>query len=127
MEYNELKNKLNRLVQERNEIMNDCAKEGLPFSKYMEKVTNVCTNIYLVEQEMRLFQTPTMEYGKKWKGVSYEIDKFIRMCNENTLNDEMGEGYYATENAKSDVRIYASDVLENVYRKDFSHVIWFNN
>ena len=40
--------------------------------------------------------------------------------------DSDGYGYYATESAKSDVHIMPSDVIENIIRDDFSHVIWFN-
>ena len=82
--------------------------------------------LYFIDKHKRLRQDPIVEYGKEWKGDTYTLEEFKKMAKSKILTDEDGYGYYATESAKSDVEIYPSDVLENLIREDFSHVIWFN-
>jgi hypothetical protein len=127
MTFNELKNRLDLLQLKKGEIMEKCAKEGMTFSKFTEEAGTIFNEIYELEQQMRLIQSPIMEYGKEWQGVTYTLEDFKTQCEKNMLIDEMGIGYYATENAKSDIRIYVTDIIDNVYRNDFTHVIWFEN
>ena len=45
------------------------------------------------------------------------------------LENIMGQFNFTDEaynNAKSDITAYPSDFIENIYRKDFTHIIWFN-
>ena len=53
------------------------------------------------------------------------IDEFKRRVMDGLLTDEDGEGWYATDNAKSDVRVIPSDASEDLMRTDFTHVLWF--
>ena len=50
------------------------------------------------------------------------------MCSEEKqlLTDEDGYGYYATETAKSSIMIKPSDVVYDMLRTDFTHVLWFS-
>ena len=125
MSFEELKKKIDRLQVKKNEIMDKCVKENKTFVEFTEEVGPIANEIYEMEQQMRLIQPPTMEYGKEWKGSTYTIEEFIEMCKNNEIIDDMGYAYYATDNAKSDIKLYIADILDNVYRKDFTHVIWF--
>ena len=40
--------------------------------------------------------------------------------------DSDGSGYYATATQVSDIGISPSDIVSGVYRKDFTHVCWYN-
>lgn len=124
--YEELLTKRDTLISKRDELMDQCAREGLSFDAYIEKASGITEDIYYISREMRLKQSPTMEYGKTWKGDTYPLDKFIQMCKSGNLIDDDGIGYYATENAKSDICIIPSDCVDNEYRTDFTHIIWFN-
>ena len=124
--YRELEDKRNQLQIKRDEIMNDCAKNNLSFSEFMEKAKDISEEIFLISREMRLKQTPVLEYGKKWRGELYMLEKFIELCEKRVFIDDDGYGYYATNNSKSDIIIYPSDIEANEYRKDFTHIIWFN-
>lgn len=124
--YNELNNKRNDLLFEKNILLDKCAKENKTYDEYVKLATPLMTDLYLIEQEIRLKQIPTMEYGKTWKGIKYTLSEFIENCYNNICNDKYGNGYYATENSKSDIKIYSSDIIDNKYRKDFTHIIWFN-
>ena len=54
------------------------------------------------------------------------FEKFKKECENSYLTDDDGIGYYATKEAKSNIEIIPSDILENIYRNDFTHVIWMN-
>ena len=75
---------------------------------------------------MRLKKDATVEFGKNWDGDTYTLDEFISRVNGGAFIDDDGYGYYATDNGKSDITVYPSDIKENIYRNDFTHIIWFN-
>ena len=125
--YKELEFKKEKLIEERTTIMNDCAKDNLSYSEFMEKARKVSEEIYIINKIIRLKQIPTMEYGKTWKGETLTIENFINDCKNGKYTDDDGFGYYATDNAKSDIIVYPSDFEDDYYRKDFTHIIWFNN
>ena len=124
--YEELNNKYLAISEKRNFLMDECAKSGLPFNEYVEKAKELTEEIFLIRREMRLKEIPTMEYGKKWNGDTFTIEKFLDLCKTHQIIDDDGVGYYATENAKSNVIACPSDFEDDEYRKDFTHVIWFN-
>lgn len=104
---------------------NECAEKGFDFDKMIEETTDIRETIYNLSQEARLKQEPVLEFDKKWKGETLELETFKKMCEENEITNLDGFGYYATERAKSNILIYPSDILDDKYRKDFTHVIWF--
>ena len=73
---------------------------------------------------MRKIQEPSLTYNKKWKGKKLLLEDFVAAAVAKEITDTGGEGYYATETAKTDVRIYPSDILENIYRTEFPYVLW---
>lgn len=124
--YEELKNEHSSLFKTKNEIMDKCAKEGASFDDYATEVKEIAEKMYFISREMRLKESPIMEYGKTWKGEFFTIEEFLKHCKDKLFTNEDGVGYYATENAKSNIMACPSDFKDDVYRTDFTHVIWFN-
>lgn len=126
MDINALNREENKLKTRYNSIEDDCVKRGVGWNEFQELVHDEAEGLYFISKYKRLLQDPVVEYGKEWKGDTYTLEQFKNMALNKELIDEDGIGYYATESAKSDVEILPSDVIENLIREDFSHVIWFN-
>ena len=124
--YDELVKEESRLDDEYEKISDECAKEGLSYQEFSNKAKPVKEKLYFISKYLRLKKTPSLEYGKEWKGDLYTLEKFISMVRSGGFIDDDGWGYYATETTKSDINIYPSDISENIYRTDFTHIIWFN-
>lgn len=124
--YEKLEKEHEKLIAEIDKMMDDSAKEGIPWEDFIIKAKDIYEKIYFISRKMRLTKAPTLEYNKEWKGDTFTIEEFKNLCNNNTFTDEDGIGYYATYNAKSDVEAMPSDFIDNEYRTDFTHIIWFN-
>lgn len=124
--YDELVKEESILDDDYEKISDECAKEGLSYKEFSDKVKPVKEKLYFISKYKRLKQTPIIEYGKEWKGELYTLEKFISMVRNGGFIDDDGWGYYATDMTKSDINIYPSDISENIYRTDFTHIIWFN-
>ena len=122
--YQELMKKYEELEKKLGVIEDDCAKKNMPFDDMYKETYDIRNEMFSISQEARLLQEPTIEFGKTWKGSLYTMDEFKEMCLNNEITDNDGYGYYATETGKSNILIMPSDILENKYRTDFSHVIW---
>lgn len=125
-EYNARIKEYETLKEEFNHIFNDCAKDNMPYDEMMAKTTSIQNKIYFLDKEIRQIREPEITYGKKWNGVTILLEDFIKAVQDKELTDNDGYGEYATPTSKSDIKIYPSDILENIYRTDFSHIIWFS-
>lgn len=123
--YAQLKEEYRALENINADLEDECAKEGLSWHDMLIKTRDVKEQMASVDKRMRKIQEPSLTYNKKWKGTKFEMDKFIELVTAKELVDSDGEGYYATETAKTDVLIRPSDILENIYRTDFPYVLWF--
>lgn len=124
--YKELVKEEDELAEEFDLMLDNCAKEGLSYFEFCRRAKDVKEKLYFVSKYRRLKQNPTIEYGKEWLGDTFTLENFIELVNDGLFIDSDGYGYYATEDAKSDVYIYPSDIKEGLYRSDFTHIIWFN-
>ena len=124
--YKELEKEQKNLEFEYSAIEDDCAKKGLSYNEFCEKAHDVKEKLYFLSKYKRLKSEPTVTYGKEWKGETMPFEKFKKECENSYLTDDDGIGYYATKEAKSNIEIIPSDILENIYRNDFTHVIWMN-
>lgn len=124
-EYIRIKKDIDNLVERKTRLFDECAKKGLSFSEYEKEATPIMDELYFLEKDLRQIQDPIMVFGKKWKGKIYTFEEFKNNVINRKLRDSDGYGYYATDNAKSDIIIRPSDIIENIYRQDFTHVIWF--
>lgn len=127
LSYRELKNECKKLQEEYDALMDESLKKGDSFEDFFNIAKPIKEKLYFCEKYKRLKQDPTVEFGKEWKGSTFTLEKFINLVNDGMFIDEDGVGYYATETGKSDIMIFPSDILEGLYRKDFTHIIWFNS
>lgn len=59
-------------------------------------------------------------------GDHMTLKKFVDYCLAGGFVDSDGFGNYATKDKESDIVINPSDVISGMYRKDFTHVVWYN-
>ena len=123
--YAQWKQEYNALEIENAEREDQCAKDGDTWQEMLVKTRDVKEKMAYADKMMRKLQEPSLTYNKKWKGTKFELDKFIELVTSKDLMDTDGEGYYATETAKTDILIRPSDITENIYRNDFPYIIWF--
>lgn len=124
--YSDYKNEFEKLKRQLSAQEDECAKKSLSYDEMIEQTKEIRYKLSEYSQEMRLLQEPEMVFDKQWKGDYYTLEEFIQICKNEEITDADGYGYYATENGKSNIIIYPSDVLDNKIRHDFSHIVWFN-
>ena len=54
------------------------------------------------------------------------LEQFVSNVEDGGFIDSDGFGSYATENQESNISIMPSHIKSGEYRKDFTHVIWYN-
>ena len=123
--YGQWKQEYNHLEIENAEKEDQCAKDGDSWQDMLIKTREIKEKLAYADKMMRKLQEPSLTYNKKWKGTKMELSKFIEIVTANELSDLDGEGYYATETAKTDIIIRPSDIKENIYRDDFPYILWF--
>ncbi len=122
--YAQWKEEYNTLETENAVLEDECAKEGLDWVMMLRKTADIKQKMAHADKMMRKLQEPSLTYNKKWKGKKLELESFISAAVAKEILDTDGEGYYATETAKTDIIIRPSDILENIYRTDFPYVLW---
>lgn len=91
--------------------------------KVAEEERNVCSMI----SQIKRLRRPT------WKmdplptyGDHMTLKKFISCVKSGGFINYDGFGQYASKTQISDITILPSDIHADAYRKDFSHIVWFN-
>lgn len=118
---------LDSLNQEYKRIENESAQKGLSWEEMCEKARINREKAFLDDKKIRLLEEPSIDYIERTKGTLLPFNDFVENCKSGLYTDTDGYGYYASEKATSDIKIYPSDILYNLYRTDFSHVRWFTN
>lgn len=75
--------------------------------------------VYKLYEEYELREIP--DYGDHMT-----IEYFKECCDCGGFIDSDGFGVYATETQVSSIDVNPSDIETGLYRKDFTHVVWFN-
>lgn len=122
--YAQWKQEYNTLEIQNAEAEDLCAKEGDDWLVMLSKTSEIKKRMAVADKMMRKLQEPSLTYNKKWKGKKMELEDFIAASVAKEIVDTDGEGYYATETAKTDIIVRPSDILENIYRVDFPYVLW---
>ena len=122
--YAQYKEEYRQLEIDNTEQEEQCAKDGLTWQEMLIKTREIKDRMAEIDKKMRKIQEPSLTYNKKWKGKKLLLEDFIISAVAKEITDTSGEGYYASETAKTDVRVYPSDIIENIYRTDFPYVIW---
>ena len=125
--YAQWRQEYNVLEIENLEAEERCAKEGDDWFVMLNKTSEIKKKMAVADKMMRKLQEPSLTYNKKWKGKKMELEDFIAASVAKEIVDTDGEGYYATETAKTDIIVRPSDIIENIYRTDFPYVLWFPN
>ena len=68
-----------------------------------------------------IVMTPHEKYGSLM-----ELDDFVENVRHGNFIDYDGSGYYSTATEESNISIHPSEVSQGIYRKDFTHVKWYN-
>ena len=122
--YAQWKQVYNTLEIENSEAEDLCAKEGDDWLVMLSKTSEIKKKMAVADKMMRKLQEPSLTYNKKWKGKKMELEDFIAASVAKEIVDSDGEGYYATETAKTDIIVRPSDITENIYRTEFPYVSW---
>lgn len=124
--YAQWKQEYNTLEIQNAEAEDLCAKEGDDWLIMLQKTSEIKQKMAHADKMMRKLQEPSLTYNKKWKGKKMELEDFVAASVAKEIVDTDGEGYYATETAKTDVLVRPSDITENIYRTDFPYVLWIS-
>lgn len=123
--YEDLKREAKKIEKRIMEAEDSLAKEGVPFEEMVDKTREDRVELFRLSKEMRLIQDPGFQPKKKWKGKFMTMENFIKMCNEENITDEDGYGFYANGKMVTDIKIFPSDIMAEMYRKDFVEILWF--
>lgn len=129
-ELEQLKAEYELLSKERDKVWNqfmEMAGEGIPYDvacKWYDN-QNVVSECAELSREIRVLENYELEPFPEY-GTLMSLEEFIAYCKTGFLVNYDGTGKYATEDKMSNIYILPSDVVSGTYRKDFSHVIWFN-
>lgn len=124
----ELEQKMDDLDEQINTRFNQLLLDGVDYKdidgalKPLRKQLNALSRIHrvLLPRPEKIL-TNISDYGDLMT-----MEAFIDTCECGGFIDYDGIGRYATETQESDIEILPSDITMGVYRKDFSHVVWFN-
>lgn len=123
--YEDLKREAKKIERKIKEDEENLAKEGVSFDDMIEKTREDRVKLFKLSKEMRLIQDPGFQPKKKWKGKYMTMENFIKMCNEENITDEDGYGFYTDKKVVTDIKIFPSDIMTEMYRKDFTEILWF--
>lgn len=123
--YNDLVREAKKIEKKIKEEEENLAKEGVSFEDMIEKTREDRVQLFKLSKEMRLIQDPGFQPKKKWKGKFMTMENFIKMCNEENITDEDGYGFYTDKKVVTDIKIFPSDIMTEMYRKDFTEILWF--
>ena len=127
----ELENKLNLLEPQRQKVWEeymDKSLEGIPWDVARAWYFNqsVIKEYLTTERKIRSLKEPKYFDPIEKDDDIYPLNIFIGICKGGGFIDYDGFGVYAYEDKKSDINVYPSDITEGIYRKDFTHIVWYN-
>lgn len=94
-------------------------------SKWYSMIEAEQSRISELYRKIRILEEPRMSNLPDY-GHLMTIERFIDCVKCGGFINYDGYGEYATETQTSNIIILPSDVIADEYRKDFSHVVWFN-
>jgi len=126
MNKEELKQKIDVLSDEVHKIWEESFELPYPDSWNFYRNHPKLKELINLEREYKLVQNYVLD-DLDGHGDLMPLKEFVKYCKIGPMfTDYDGIGYYATETQTSDISINPSDVVAGKYRKDFTHVIWYN-
>ena len=126
-EINALRNQYSEKFEELAEIKEKCLQEGLPYEEMVKKTLDLRKELTLIDRNIRLLKEPVVTMGKKWAGHFMLFGDFISLSLSGEMTDKDGYGFYATQTSVSNIRVYPSDIVNGIYRDDFTCVLWIDS
>jgi hypothetical protein len=129
-ELEQLKAEYELLSKEKDKVWEqfmNMAGEGIPYDvacKWYES-QNVVEECAKLNRQIRILEDYELEPLPEY-GTLMSLEEFIAYSKTGFLINYDGHGRYATSDQASNICVYPSDVMLDIYRHDFSHVIWFN-
>ncbi len=129
-----LKKELEHWEEQRNkdwqEFMNMSEKD-IPYQEavaWYENQQSYKKCIYLNKEIRKLEDEIEWEPFDEWDDDIYTLKQFVSMCKDGCFIDYDGFGVYADKEKKmkTNIKVYPSDITLGKYRKDFTHVVWYN-
>ena len=120
-----LETEMDSLIDKINEIQTKSIEKGLSWDEYQNVAKQFIMAHSAKSRELRTLIEPEMPSISKY-GDHMTLNDFIENVKSGGFIDYDGSGNYATETQMSNITIYPSDITAGVYRKDFTHVLWFN-
>lgn len=124
MSLEELKAAYKKAINKQHKALNE-APPGMDFQEYENYMYPFYEDSSKISVKLRLAKTPVMKPQATY-GDLMTIENFIENCEGGGFIDYDGSGNYATATEESDISIYPSDIISGVYRKDFTHIMWYN-
>lgn len=128
VEIPELEQRMKELDKRINDTFNSLMLDGVEYSTIdlaLKPLQNQYNEVYRIYRTMLPYPVELNVYDNK-NGELFSIEEFIDYCESGAFIDYDGTGYYATETLKSYIEICPSDIKRGIYRKDFTHVVWYN-
>jgi hypothetical protein len=121
----ELKAQIESLAERLDEKQSECINLNMNWFEYKSVTKPLETEYTDLHRELRMLIEPSMELIPEY-GDHMTIVSFIDNCKAGGFIDYDGSGNYATDKEMSDISVYPSDIKAGKYRKDFTHIVWFN-
>ena len=117
---------LSKLISEKQAYINKLWEEAtLPWQDYVEEVNK--TNIWEMEVEVNNRRVPILRDADEFEQDCRESYKlFKQSCKSNCIINSDGSGYYGTATQISDIPVSPRAFANDMERKDFKYVYWFN-
>lgn len=128
MSYDELKSHIKEIQVNVDKQINDLYNNNnMSFDEFNDTFEAITKDINDAKLILRLkIPLDQIEMTEHNFGDLMTIEEFGEDCKEGWLIDYDGHGSYATNDKVSDVSIYPSEFLSGNYRKDFTHIVWYN-
>lgn len=122
-EYKRLESQLDILEDEFDKEFN--SDEYNSYDEFLKGTKELRHKMWELGSSMRLLQIPNYEDLPDC-GELLEFETFAYDCHTKAIIPYDGYGYYATKDKMTDIAVSPTDIVNNKYRTDFTHVMWFN-
>lgn len=120
----EQKEKLEKIIEEKHNKFDYANCKS--FKEIEDFLKPESTQLSEISRQIRL-QTTDYELSDIPKyGNVMTLKDFTECCLDGGFIDYDGSGNYIKDNKMTNITIYPSDITNNLYRKDFDKIIWFN-
>lgn len=123
MTLKEIENKIDELYDQ----LDNITANTKSYKEFLEQSKDIRDQLWKLGMEENLLANPVMKDLEDFdKECLMTLESFIAYCESGAFIDSDGFGCYATETQVSDIELVPSHITSGNYRKDFSHICWYN-